>query len=105
MFACVMSGLDEARGASVGGVEVARPDAGDGCRRQAGVHRSGAFVGPLGVRGEPGEDRENEPEDASDREPARASQTRASSQRVTAADRIAPPRQETGGLLALTGLV
>jgi len=68
----------EARGAPVGRVEVARPDTGDGRCRQPGVHGSSALVGGLGMGGEPGEDREeDEPEDSDDREPTRASQTRA----------------------------
>jgi len=50
---------------------------GDDCRREPSVHRSGAFVGGLPVRGEAEKHRENEPEDPGDREPARASQTRA----------------------------
>ncbi len=45
-------------------------------------------------------------EDLTDREPARLSQTRVLPFKgVTVADRIAPPRPGTGGLLVLTGLV
>lgn len=69
--------VHEARGGRVGGVEIARPDAGDGSSREPGVHRSSALAGRLPVRGDAGEYREDEREHPGDREPERVSQTRA----------------------------
>jgi hypothetical protein len=65
--------IHDARSGRVVRVEVARPDPGDGRSREPGVHRRGALVGRLGVRGQPGPTQQRKRESGDEPEPTWAS--------------------------------
>jgi hypothetical protein len=69
--------VDEPRSGRLLGVKVARADMVQGGTREPSVHGGGAFIGGLTVRGDAGKHGNGESEDPGDREPVRASQTRA----------------------------